>query len=70
MSTIMDTPHPSPAEMLRAEYGHVWDIWRELLPGGRHGDWLAEMLPSAGESRHLRAATVEALERLLRDAGT
>lgn len=68
MSVTVDTPHPSQAEALRAEYGHSWDIWREVLPGGRHGDWLAETVPGVAEHRQLRAASIDELTTQLREA--
>ncbi|WP_030163424.1 hypothetical protein [Spirillospora albida] len=67
MSVIVDMPHPSPAEALHAEYGHTWNIWRQTLPDGRHGDWLAEPV-NGPEDRVLRAPNVEALAVLLRAA--
>ena len=67
MDATVDTPRPSSAEELRAEYGHMWDIWREVLPEGHHGDWLAETLPNVAEQRSLRAASVEELADLLRE---
>lgn len=64
-----ETPRPSEAEKLIADYGHAWDIWRELLPGGGHGDWVADRLPGTGEEpQQLRAATVEDLRQALREA--
>lgn len=70
MVIAVETPHPSPAETLRAEYGHAWDIWRELLPSGSHGDWIARCLPTAAdpdaEPQELRASGIEALAEKLR----
>jgi hypothetical protein len=54
--------------MLRAKHGHAWDIWREVLPDGRHGDWLAQTLPSGSPQQLLRARTVEELDARLREA--
>jgi hypothetical protein len=54
--------------VLRAKHGPIWDIWREVLPGGRHGDWLAQTLPGASSHRLLRARTVEELDALLSEA--
>lgn len=68
MNATVDPPQPSPAERLLAEYGDRWDIWREMLPGGQHGDWLAETLPGAPEHHLLRAATIEDLAEHLRKA--
>ncbi|WP_067796524.1 hypothetical protein [Actinomadura formosensis] len=64
----METPRPSPAEELHAKHGHAWEIWREVLPGGRHGDWVAHTLPGAPSYRRLRARTVEELDALLSEA--
>ncbi|GAA4226155.1 hypothetical protein GCM10022254_10250 [Actinomadura meridiana] len=68
MNATVETPRPSAAETLRAKYGDEWDIWRELLPGGRHGDWLAETRPGVEPHQILRAATVNALTEQLREA--
>lgn len=70
MNATVDTPHPEPsqAERLLAEFGDRWDIWREVLPGGRHGDWCAETLPGAPAHCLMRAATVEELGARLREA--
>ncbi|WP_242892358.1 hypothetical protein [Actinomadura litoris] len=65
-ATVEKTPRPSQAETLRAEYGDTWDIWREVLPGGGHGDWIAERL--SGESQTLRADNIAELADLLREA--
>jgi len=64
----VETPCPSPAEVLRAEHGHAWEIWREVLPDGRHGDWLAQTLPGVSPHRLLRARTVVELDALLSEA--
>lgn len=65
MAITMDEPRPTQAEALRAEHGDEWDIWRELLPGGGHGNWIAERLDG---TRRLTAATVEDLDQQLREA--
>ncbi|TYB44202.1 hypothetical protein [Actinomadura chibensis] len=67
MIATVETPRPSQAEELRAEYGDRWDIWREVLPTGRHGDWLAETVPAAPEHAVLRASSIDELARLLRE---
>lgn len=66
MSVTVDTPQPSPSEVLLATYGDEWDIWREMKPDGSHGDWLAEHLVK-GTPSQLRASSVEALAELLRE---
>lgn len=70
MNATVETPRPSQAEALRAEYGDEWEIWRELLPGGGHGDWIAEELHGTGDDEpvRLRAATVEGLAEKLSEA--
>jgi hypothetical protein len=68
MNATVETPRPSAAETLRAEYGDEWDIWREALPGGKHGDWLAETLPDVEPHALLRARTVKKLAEQLREA--
>lgn len=65
MNAPVETPHPSPAETLRAEYADQWDIWRELTLDGKHGDWIAE---HRTEQTRLTAPTIEGLAALLRKA--
>jgi hypothetical protein len=69
---VLHGPWPTAAEMLQARFCDRWEIWRDLLLGHSHGDWIAKRLlgkdaPEAqGES--LRAATVEGLEELIHKA--
>lgn len=67
MVTTMSEPHPSTAEQLRATYAPEWDIWRDVRPGGRHGDWIAQR---PGDTEQLRAKTVPALAALLAECVT
>ncbi|MDX6744638.1 hypothetical protein [Actinocorallia sp. A-T 12471] len=59
----MVSARPSTAELLMAEYGHAWEIWRELGRQG-HGDWIARRLT---DDHELRADTIRALAELLRE---
>ncbi|GII91958.1 hypothetical protein Ssi02_21890 [Sinosporangium siamense] len=43
-------PWPTPIEELGAEFGDTWEIWREVDPAGRHGDWFARRLDGLGET--------------------
>ncbi|WP_131739350.1 hypothetical protein [Actinomadura roseirufa] len=68
MNTRAESPHPSQAELLQCEFAGEWDIWRELVPTGRHGDWIAERVPGdTAEPTRLRAASVRELAELLRE---
>lgn len=53
---------PSVAEVIAAAHCPRWEIWRELLPSGEHGDWIACRWTGGDE---LRAATIEDLAALL-----
>jgi hypothetical protein len=63
-------PQPSPAEALQAEFGDRFQISRDLLPGGSHGDWVARPWPSS-DDRHVdpdqefRAPSISDLRDLL-----
>lgn len=54
-------PWPSLAEELQALYGDRYEIYRELLEDGRHGDWVARPLPSVSDRAELRAASIPKL---------
>ncbi|MEV5409491.1 hypothetical protein AB0K60_11730 [Thermopolyspora sp. NPDC052614] len=58
-------PWPSPAEVLQAAYAD-WLIVRDVTPEGRHGDWIARHRDD--EERTVRAADIDTLGRLLKDA--
>ncbi|GAB3977709.1 hypothetical protein GCM10029978_068240 [Actinoallomurus acanthiterrae] len=58
-------PWPSRPEELQAIYGDRFEIYRELLDGGRHGDWVARPLPGTGESAELRATQIDDLAEQL-----
>jgi hypothetical protein len=73
MVTVVDKPRPSTAEKLVAEYGHAWDIWRDLLPQGGHGDWIAQRYPAPdappdAPREELRAPSIDQLRSLLEEA--
>ncbi|GAA4239001.1 hypothetical protein GCM10022254_57300 [Actinomadura meridiana] len=68
MNDADEAPYPSKAEVLQAEYAHEWDIWREVRPNGRHGDWVAETLPDVPDHQLLRAKTIDGLAAQLREA--
>lgn len=61
-------PWPSPAEELQGTYGDQYEIHRELLRRGRHGDWIASPLPGVSGRKELRAASIAELADQLRDA--
>lgn len=65
MTIAVETPQPSPAEVLLATYGDTWEIWREVKPDSTHGDWHAER---HGDHKQLRAPTVQALGEQIREA--
>jgi hypothetical protein len=65
MSAAADPPHPSRAELLAAEYGHSWEIWRSTGTDGKHGDWHARTLPHVTPAKHLHAESTEELADLL-----
>jgi hypothetical protein len=59
-------PWPSPIEELQALYADEWEIYRDLLLGGKHGDWIAKRLrPRDHSTSLLRAPSVDALARKL-----
>jgi hypothetical protein len=66
-------PEPTAAEALQARFGDQWEIWREIRPGGSHGDWIARRWPTGGQPEddreQLRALTVDALSALLSASG-
>lgn len=64
-------PWPSLIERLEALYGSGWEIYRELLPGGTHGDWIAKRLRTEDAGApELRAPTPQSLaEKLHAEAG-
>ncbi|MFB4312959.1 hypothetical protein [Actinomadura sp. 21ATH] len=68
-TTVDKPPRPSASEQLIADYGHAWEIWRELLPEGRHGDWMARAITPGADGQHqqLRASTIPALRDLLEE---
>lgn len=61
----LGNPRPSLAEHLIAEYGHKWEIWRELGSGGVHGLWKARQWDGRDE---LSASTIEELAAALQKA--
>lgn len=68
MVIAVDTAHgPSAAEVLAAEFGGEWEIWREMRPDGRHGGWIARQLHAEDgtEPLELRAPTISTLARKL-----
>lgn len=67
--TLRD-PSPTVAEELQAAYGEDWEIYRELLSGGKHGDWIARRLrPIEDGTNELRALTVDSLAERLEAEG-
>lgn len=56
MSVMAQHPEPSDVEELALDFPHA-EIYREVLPDGSHGDWIA--------SYTLRAPTPAALRGLL-----
>ena len=59
-------PWPSPIEELQALYAADWEIYRDLLPGGKHGDWIANRRePAAGKVNKITAPHVDSLARQL-----
>ncbi|GLV52527.1 hypothetical protein TBS_30910 [Thermobispora bispora] len=52
---------PTCAEITQADFFPGWVIYRELLPGGRHGVWVAEHTTG----RALRAPDITELRMLL-----
>jgi hypothetical protein len=62
----LDGPWPSLAEEIQAIFGADWEIYREILSEGRHGDWIARRLrPVEGDETEIRATGVRSLaERL------
>ncbi|MBX6357820.1 MAG: hypothetical protein IRZ05_18440 [Micromonosporaceae bacterium] len=72
MVAALSGPRPSLAEYVAADFGHAWDIWREVGPDGTHGDWVArELHPDGGaEPRELRAATIPDLVDMLWQVGS
>lgn len=64
MTATLHGPWPTPAEVLAATYGAEWDIFRELLDDGTHGDWIA----SRADGAEHRAAGIEDLADLLASA--
>jgi hypothetical protein len=60
-------PWPSDIEQLQALYVSDWEIYRERLPGGAHGDWIAKRLrPKDGSATELRGSTSDHLAEQLR----
>ncbi|MEV0313507.1 hypothetical protein [Nonomuraea fuscirosea] len=57
---------PSAIEVLQGDFPD-WDIWRERLSGGRHGDWCARRVGDQ-DSDPLRHDSVEGLRDLLIEA--
>lgn len=60
---LLHGPWPSPAEELSGLYGADWDIYRVLLPDGKHGNWIAERRDS---TERIVAKNVQLLARRLR----
>jgi hypothetical protein len=59
-------PWPSPSEKLQARYAGDWEIYRELLRGGTHGDWVAKRLrPTQDGTDEIRATSVDSLAQKL-----
>lgn len=59
-------PWPSPSEELQARYAGDWEIYRELLREGTHGDWVAKRLrPIQDGTEEIRATSVDSLARKL-----
>lgn len=60
---------PSVADTVQARFSARWDIFREVLEDGTHGDWIARLWSSPGQSEdsttELRASRIDELERLL-----
>jgi hypothetical protein len=63
LKELLHGPWPSPAEELSGLYGAEWDIYRVLLPDGRHGNWIAEKREG---SERIVAKNIELLGRRLR----
>ena len=62
-------PWPSPIEELQARYAADWEIYRDLLPEGKHGDWIAKHLrPGQRGTSEVRAGSVESLAQQLEAA--
>jgi alkylhydroperoxidase family enzyme len=64
---LLHGPWPSLAEELSGRYGADWEIYREILPNGKHGDWIAERRPTGEGAPKLRAKRLELLADRLRD---
>jgi hypothetical protein len=62
-------PRPTAAEELAGEYADEYEIYREIGPGGTHGDWIAKRWPIEGQQdadrETLRAATIDGLRDIL-----
>jgi hypothetical protein len=59
-------PWPSHIEELQALYAGGWEIYRDLLPGGKHGDWIAKRRePALGRVNEITTRDVDSLARQL-----
>jgi hypothetical protein len=69
------SPQPSPAEALQAEFGDRFEIWRQRLPDGSHGEWVARPWRTSDHStdvadHELRAPSITKLRELLAEQPT